>query len=265
MAVAYKSVQETKRTAIPQQRLTPSEMGGRVRIAMFDFVTPGILYPGDWVKLCPLPLSARILGGSIQVPDMSTNITETKDIDYFVETVNMKVGAYTLLQTTMPNNTPRIVTVTRTVVAGGETDTPGTIAVVGTDGDGNVISESIAVGATTVEVDGTLYFKTVTSLTGAGWVISGGNDTIVMGYKVLTGIEATMNIGIESDTARYATALAVGTAGSYAFASTIAQNFGDKISNILAQQHLIAKVPISLSEPWAAACTIKGWVRYSVD
>lgn len=262
---SYKSVQETKRTAIPQQRLMPSEMGGRVRIAMFDFVTPGILYPGDTVKLCPLPPSARILGGSIQVPDMSTDIVETLDINYFFESAAMHLGDYPIVggHGTMPDNTPRLVTVKR--VDDTHPDTPGTITVVGTDGNGNVISESIAVGATTVVVDGTLYFKTVTSLTGAGWVIDTVADTIEIGYKALAGIEATMDIGIESDTARYATALAVGTAGSYPFASTIAQNFGTQISNILPQQYLMAKVPISLSEPWAAACTIKGWVRYSVD
>jgi hypothetical protein len=243
----------------------PSEMGGRVRTAIFDFVTPGILYPGDWVKLCPLPFSARILGGSIEVPDMSTNITETLNINYFFVSAAMHLGDYPIVSGhgTMPDNTPRLVTVKRVFVSTG--DTPGTIDVIGTDGNGTVISESIIPGADGATVDGTKYFKTVTSLTGVGWVIATTADTIEIGYKALAGIEATMDIGTEIISSLFATALAVGTAGSYPFASTIAQNFGAKISNILPQQYLVAKVPISLSEPWAAACTIKGWVRYSVD
>lgn len=268
MTIHY-SVQETKRRNLPFPiALTPSEFGGRVRETMFDFTLPAIMYPGDKLVLCPLPPSARILGGKIQVPDMSTNITETLDINYFFESAAMHLGDYPIVggHGTMPDNTPRLVTVKRVFVDGG--DTAGTILVVGTDGNGNAISESIIPGANDATVDGTLYFKTVTSLTGAGWVISGGADTIEIGYKALAGIEATMDIGTEADDDRYAQNLAVGTAGTYAFGSTILQNIGDVISHVGSsiQQHLVAKVPIEGdSEPWAAACVIKGFVRYSVD
>lgn len=266
MPTAYKSVQETKRTATPPQALTPSEFGGRVRIATFDYTLAAIMYPGDTLKLCPLPPSARILGGSIQVTDMSTNITEDADVDWAVASGNMIVGDYTLAHTgDLPDKTPRLMTLCRTVV--GNADTPGTVTITGKDGDGIDITDTITVGAHGVTVDGTKYFASISKVTGAGWIIDGANDTIVVGYKALAGVEAVMDIGKEDDTDRYADALAVGTAGSYAFGSTIAQNFGDVISNVGSsiQQHLVAKVPISLSEPWAAAAVIKGWLLYSVD
>lgn len=96
----------------------------------------------------------------------------------FVVSTNMIVGAYTLANTTQPTQGARLITVTHTAVTG--VDTLGTIAVVGTDLAGNAINETITPLNGTVAT-GLKYFKTVTSVTGAGWVINVGNDTIVVG------------------------------------------------------------------------------------
>lgn len=97
----------------------------------------------------------------------------------FVTSTNMKVGAYTLANAgAMPTEGARHVTVTHTTVTGA--DTLGTITVVGTDLAGATITETLTptAGGTTT---GTLWFRTVTSVTGAGWAINTGNDTVVVG------------------------------------------------------------------------------------
>lgn len=106
------------------------------------------------------------------------------DTNWFVESVNMKVGAYTLAHTA-PDVGARNVTVTQTAV--GAEDTNGTIVVVGTDLAGAVITETLTpnAGAT---VAGAKCFKTITSITGAGWVIGEGNDTVVIGFGSLIGL-----------------------------------------------------------------------------
>jgi hypothetical protein len=96
----------------------------------------------------------------------------------FVTSVSMKVGSYTLANTTMPTTGARHVTVAHTTVTG--TDTLGTLLVTGTSLDGLVISETLTPSADTT-VTGTKWFNTVTSIVGAGWVISTGNDTIIVG------------------------------------------------------------------------------------
>jgi hypothetical protein len=97
----------------------------------------------------------------------------------FVTSTNMKVGAYTVANSgTMPTTGARHVTVTHTGVTG--TDTLGTLVVVGTDLSGATITETLTPSADTI-VTGTKWFNTVTSVTGAGWVINTGNDTIVVG------------------------------------------------------------------------------------
>ena len=104
------------------------------------------------------------------------------DTDRFVTTTNMKVGAYTVANSgTMPTAGARHVTVTHT--AGDTADTLGTIVVVGTDLDGVALTETLTPSSGTT-VTGTKWFKTVTSVTGAGWVIDGSegtNDTLVVG------------------------------------------------------------------------------------
>lgn len=97
----------------------------------------------------------------------------------FVTSANMKVGAYTVANSgAMPTEGARKITVTHTAVTGN--DTLGTIVVVGTNLAGAVITETITPLAGTVAT-GTQWFRTVTSVTGAGWAINTGNDTITVG------------------------------------------------------------------------------------
>lgn len=112
----------------------------------------------------------------------------TADVDYFVVSVDMKVGAYTLAHTTMPGNVARNVTVTQTAV--GTEDTNGTVVVVGTDLAGNAITETLTPndGAT---VAGTKAFRTITSITGVDWVIDGvegTKDKITVGFGDIIGL-----------------------------------------------------------------------------
>jgi hypothetical protein len=116
---------------------------------------------------------------------LSTLLTAA-DADKIVTSTNMKVGAYTVAA---QPSAPSLITVTAT--ANGTADTMGTITVVGTDVYDRVLTEVIipVAGST---VSGTRYFKTVTSVTGAGWVIDAGsgNDTITVGVPMSAGIEA---------------------------------------------------------------------------
>ena len=99
------------------------------------------------------------------------------DTDRIVTTTNMKVGAYDIAAHPY---CPSFITVTTT--ASGTADTQGTITVTGTDIFGITRTDTIipVAGST---VSGTIYFKTVTTVVGAGWVIDvgAGNDTIVVG------------------------------------------------------------------------------------
>ena len=97
----------------------------------------------------------------------------------YVTSTNMKVGAYTLAATAPGDGLAHHVTITHTTDTGA--DTLGTIAVVGTDLSGATITDTITPLAGTI-AHGVKAFKTITSITGAGWVISGGNDTIVVGF-----------------------------------------------------------------------------------
>lgn len=104
------------------------------------------------------------------------------DDDRLVVSTNMKVGTYTIAA---QPDVPRNVTVTHTTVAAG-TDTLGTITVVGTDANDVAITEVITPTADSTK-NGTKAFKTITSITGAGWVIAGGNDTIKVGVGSVIG------------------------------------------------------------------------------
>lgn len=108
------------------------------------------------------------------------------DVDRIVTSANMKVGAYTIAA---QPDVARNITVTQTAVDA--EDTNGTIVVVGTDIAGNAITETITpnAGAT---VAGAKAFKTVTSVTGAGWIIGGGNDTITVGVGSLIGLPMSL-------------------------------------------------------------------------
>lgn len=96
----------------------------------------------------------------------------------FVTTTNMVVGTYTIANASPVWDGGCFVTITHTSVTG--TDTLGTITIVGTGLDGQALSEVITPVADSVAT-GTKAFRTVTSATGAGWVINTGNDTIVIG------------------------------------------------------------------------------------
>jgi len=99
----------------------------------------------------------------------------------FVTSVIMKVGAYTLANTTATHGAGFLVTVGLTT--NGAADTLGTIAVVGVDLAGKTVTETItpAAGATTT---GTQIFRKLTSVTGAGWVSDGTPDNIIVGQAV---------------------------------------------------------------------------------
>ena len=109
------------------------------------------------------------------------------DVDSIVASANMKVGAYTVIAS--QPSAPSLITVTATAV--GTADTAGTIIVVGTDIYDRAQTETIipVAGST---VTGTKYFKSVTSVTGAGWVIDAGsgNDTITVGVPMAGGFDA---------------------------------------------------------------------------
>lgn len=101
------------------------------------------------------------------------------DVDWYVASVDMKVGAYTLAHTA-PDVGARNVTVTQTAVDA--EDTNGTIVVVGKDLAGNTITETLTPDAGKT-VAGTKAFAEITSITGVGWVTGGGAATV----KIYTG------------------------------------------------------------------------------
>lgn len=109
----------------------------------------------------------------------NTAATTVAVANRYVTTTNMKVGAYTLANTTPVWAGAALVTVTHTEVGGG-VDTLGTIVVVGVDLSGQTRTDTITPLNGTVAT-GTIPFRTITSITGVGWVIGVGNDTIVVG------------------------------------------------------------------------------------
>lgn len=146
----------------------------------------GSLFPFDtnWLRQAQTDAAGSIKTTLHSVVKYAPGAISTADADYYVVSANMKVGAYTLAQTA-PARGARNITVTQTAV--GAEDTNGTIEVVGTDLAGAAISESITpnAGAT---VAGLKAFATVTSITGVGWVIGEGNDTITVGFGDVIGL-----------------------------------------------------------------------------
>ena len=114
------------------------------------------------------------------------------DVDRFVTSTNMKVGGYTIANSgTQPTGGARKVTLTHT--SGDTTDTLGTVALVGTDIDGVAQSETLTPSADAA-VTSTNFYLTVTSATGASWVIDGvesTNDTLTIGCAA----EAACHVG----------------------------------------------------------------------
>ena len=109
------------------------------------------------------------------------------DVDRIVTVTDMKVGAYTIAAATPLDGGTRNVTVT--VTQDTEDDTEGTLDIVGTDIDDQVLLETLTplIGST---IQGTRAFKTVTSVTGVGWIIGapGNEDDITVGFGDLIGL-----------------------------------------------------------------------------
>jgi hypothetical protein len=108
----------------------------------------------------------------------NTAATTAAVTNRIVTTTNMKVGAYTVANASAVWSGGFLVTATISAVTGN--DTAGTLAIVGTDLAGQAQTETITL-TDGVGGSGSKIFRTVTSVTGAGWVINTGNDTIVVG------------------------------------------------------------------------------------
>jgi hypothetical protein len=109
-----------------------------------------------------------------------TNIAATTAAvtNRFVTSVNMANGTYTVANASPVWQGGCFVTATISAVTGN--DTPGTLTIVGTDLTGAALTEVltlVAGGAAT----GSKIFRTIVTITQAGWVINVGNDTIVVG------------------------------------------------------------------------------------
>jgi hypothetical protein len=108
----------------------------------------------------------------------NTAATTAAVTNRLVTSANMKVGAHTVANASAVWAGGFTVTATISAVTGN--DTAGTLAIVGTNLAGQAQTETITltdgVGGT-----GSKIFRTVTSVTQAGWVINTGNDTIVVG------------------------------------------------------------------------------------
>lgn len=106
-------------------------------------------------------------------------------VDRIVTTTIMLVGAYTIANASAAGGVALNVTVT--VTQDTEDDTEGTLDIVGTDIDDQVLLETLTplIGST---IQGTRAFKTVTSVTGVGWIDGGTPDTITVGFGELIGL-----------------------------------------------------------------------------
>lgn len=98
----------------------------------------------------------------------------------FVTSTDMIVGAYTIVNSGVATWSGGFrVTLTHATVAAG-TDTLGTVTIVGLGMSGQAQTEVLTPVADST-VTGTKIFRSVTSATGAGWVVAGGNDTLTIG------------------------------------------------------------------------------------
>jgi hypothetical protein len=111
-------------------------------------------------------------------------------------TGNMANGLYAILNSGLPGDgLAHNITVAATTDTGA--DTPGSILFTGLDIKGKIITESIipSQGST---VQGVKAFAKVTAMLQSGWVIAGGNDTIVIGFGEVVGlpekIEAALDV-----------------------------------------------------------------------
>lgn len=145
--------------------------------------------------------TAEIAAGAVTSSELADNLThyvslsapDLADDNYFLISVDMQATAYTLDQTTLPaDNPPRNVTITHT--SGDTADTLGDAVVVGTNVDDDAINETITISADGVAT-GTKAFKTITSVTTAGWVIDGVEataDNIEVGFGNKLGLDRAL-------------------------------------------------------------------------
>jgi len=139
-----------------------------------------------------------------------------------VSSANMKVGTYTIAN---QPDVPRNVSVTHTAVS--TVDTLGTVTFVGTDYTGASLTEVITPSNGTV-VNGTKAFKTITSITGAGWVAGSTADTITAGYGSLIGLPVALPDATGTVLGTLDTVVAVkATTGTTLATSTVTEAGGD--------------------------------------
>lgn len=152
----------------------------------------------------------------------------------FVTSTAMKVGTYTLANSAAVHGAGFLVTVTHTTVATG-TDTLGTITVVGINLAGQPATDTITPVADNTAT-GTVIFRSVTSVTGAGWVIAGGNDTLTVGhaagayamgssgdlFAIVINTTSASTITLEDAAGAIATLKASIAEGTYYFQCTVA-------------------------------------------
>ncbi len=144
----------------------------------------------NWLRKAQTDVGPAIKSDLLSPVCYSPGSPAVSDDDRFVVNTNMKVGAYTVAVGTMPEAAiarKLLITVTQ---VGGVNDTMGTLAIVGTDIAGNALSETIAPTAAGA-VETLNAFKTVTSITGAGWVRdagAGSEDTIKIGTSESLGL-----------------------------------------------------------------------------
>jgi len=125
----------------------------------------------------------------IETFDIANSVPDTTKI---VAAVDMQVGAYTIADSP---DSPKQLSVTH--ISNGDTDTLGTLAVVGT-----LLGEAVTETITPV-ADTTVYsvyaYDTITSITGAGWVTEGDADTISVGVKPSRSDFTRYEIGYKDD------------------------------------------------------------------
>ena len=157
------------------------------------------------------------------------------DVDRIVTSTDMKVGAYAIAA---QPDVPRNITVTQT--AGDTEDTNGTIVIVGTDIAGNEITETITPNAGET-VAGAKAFKTVTSVTGVGWVIDSAEktkDTITVGVGSLIGLPYLL------------------PADSLVFAGTLAGTREATLPTITKSTTVLSQNTVDFTSAWAGTAGI---------
>ena len=156
-------------------------IGKRFAMKAQDFFSDILAYPvsdTDCVNSGVENLLMRAVGYEAGQPVVG-------DVNRIVTSTIMLVGAYTIAAGTPAGGGAMNVTVT--VTQDTEDDTEGTLDIVGTDIDDQVLLETLTplIGST---IQGTRAFKTVTSVTGVDWVNGGTEDTIEVGFGELIGL-----------------------------------------------------------------------------